>query len=179
MVRTVAVACAAVLLGCASVTIKKAEGEEEGLRFYRPWPYAWVTAGEGGGCTVQVVYLPRVDQEFVIQAKPGIGSVTFKPVLADGWNLTSLDGQADSKGAEVLSGFIAAGAGAFKQGFLAGPADEGIEVGLYVLEFGSRAAAPGSGTVTGLRHVWPESGKAMKCKQLAAPKKEKGDSAKP
>jgi uncharacterized membrane protein YfcA len=148
---------------CTSLEVKRAGPKDEGLRFNRPWPYLWVTSAANGGCTVQVLWLPRTDEEYVVRATAGLGSVIFKPVLTDGWNLTSLDGQVDSKAAEVLTAIGGiAGALVGKKAATAGPGN--IEVGLYLFEFKD-------GVVAGFRHIWPEG--AMQCRELAAPPKDK------
>ncbi len=151
------------LLACSSIEVKPVGPQNKdatGLRFYRPWPYLWVTSGANGACAVQVVYLPRTDQEYVVRATAGLGSVSFKPVLADGWNLTSLDGQVDSKAAEVLTGLggIAGALAAKKVGVREAA---GVAVGLYVFDYKD-------GLVSGLRHIWPTGEEIARCKELAA-----------
>jgi hypothetical protein len=116
------------LIGCASVTVRKVPTGDndslEGVRFYRPAPYLMVSdssseskqtsaqAAKGPSAkTLQysVIWMPDLSQEYVIQVKSGLGSVTFNPTLENGWNLTGLNATADSKTAELLTaltGFV-------------------------------------------------------------------------
>lgn len=151
------------VLACSSIEVRPAGPKDEGLRFYRPWPYLWVTSAANGACAVQIVYLPRTDQEYVVRATAGLGSVSFKPVLTDGWNLTSLDGQIDSKAGEVLTA-LGGVAGALGAKATLGTASGDIPVGLYVFGFEH-------GLVSGLKHVWPP-GAAVKCKELKEKEKQ-------
>lgn len=52
---------------------------------------------------VKLVYLPDMSRPMAMSARVGIGSTEMKPVLQDGWMLTSLDATADSKTAETLT----------------------------------------------------------------------------
>jgi hypothetical protein len=118
------------MTGCASVTVKKVPagdlGNLEGIRFYRPTPYLLISdASNDSGDSARasekgpnasankvqfsIVWMPDLSQEYIIQAKPGLGSVSFNPTLENGWNLTGLNATADSKAAELLTalaGFI-------------------------------------------------------------------------
>ena len=104
------------LVSCAEVTIRKATENAEGLRFYRPAPYLQVSeaadttdgGSKSGGAQAtrlqfSIVWLPDYKQEYIVQSRPGFGSVTFKPTLADGWNLTGMEASMDSKTAEILT----------------------------------------------------------------------------
>ena len=51
----------------------------EGVRFFRPYPYLWITASDKGACQMNIVYLPKMDEEYIITAESGIGSVTRLP----------------------------------------------------------------------------------------------------
>lgn len=77
--------------------------ETEGVRFYRPYPYLWITVAEKGACQMSITYLPKMDEEFIITAKTGIGSVTMNPQLASGWMITGLTATADSKANEMVT----------------------------------------------------------------------------
>jgi hypothetical protein len=107
------------------------KAETSGVLFYRPRPYLMVTEAPppkdqpppGGTSTsrldmnnqdkaaqpaaqqlsVQIVWLPDYNQEFEIQAHPGLGSVTMNPTLKDGWNLAGLSATMDSKTAELIT----------------------------------------------------------------------------
>lgn len=92
------------LLGCARLEIRKAGSSDvEGLRFYRPWPYLWITVNDKGQCIPSITYLPDTSQDYVIIPHAGFGSVAMKPTLKDGWNLTAFDGSVDTKVAETLN----------------------------------------------------------------------------
>jgi hypothetical protein len=112
----------AFLVGCASVAVRKVSAGDtdslEGVRFYRPAPYLVVSASSSdskqtsaqaakGSSTetlqYAVVWMPDLSQEYVIQVKSGLGSVTFNPTLENGWNLTGLNATTDSKTAELLT----------------------------------------------------------------------------
>jgi len=93
------------MLGCARLEIRKATSSDtEGLRFYRPWPYLWITVNDKGQCIPSITYLPDLNQEYLIVPHAGFGLVTMKPTLQNGWNLTALDATVDSKAADVLNG---------------------------------------------------------------------------
>lgn len=105
MIKTIAIYILALfVLGCARLEIRKAtSSDSEGLRFYRPWPYLWITVNDKGHCVPSITYLPDTSQEYLIIPHSGIGSVTFKPTLKDGWNLTAFDAAVDTKIAETLN----------------------------------------------------------------------------
>lgn len=77
--------------------------ETKGVRFFQPWPYLAITAGDKGGCKMDVVYLPQLEQEYIIIPHTGIGTVTMAPTLTNGWALTSLNTVADSKASEMVN----------------------------------------------------------------------------
>ena len=109
-----------------------------GLRFYRPWPYLLVTADRNDVPQAQVIYLPDLSEEYVIEPKVRLGSVEVKATLEDGWQLTSLGASADPQIAETIdavSGLIGA---ASKVGVAppAGPSTFPLAPGLYRLRYG-------------------------------------------
>jgi hypothetical protein len=59
--------------------------------------------------TATFMMLPDYSQEYIIQWKPGIGSVTPSFTLADGWNLTGFASTIDSKLSEFVTSLAAAG----------------------------------------------------------------------
>lgn len=91
--------------GCAYAEVRPVKTiDEEGIRFYRPWPYVWITlAKEGGGCEVSIQWLPDMRKEYIIIPHPGIGSLTVSPTLTEGWNLTAMNITADSKASEMVT----------------------------------------------------------------------------
>lgn len=160
------------IVGCARLEIRKATPSDlEGLRFYRPWPYLWVTVNEHGQCIPSITYLPDTSQEYIIIAHAGFGSATFKPTLKDGWNLTAFDASVDTKVAESLNaiggllGKIAPG-GLLKT---VAPTPKPISPGLYRLVFTD-------GIVTDVRPVFQisdQNGKPIACPALAGAVSEK------
>ncbi|MEM6484025.1 MAG: hypothetical protein AAF662_03430 [Pseudomonadota bacterium] len=101
--------------------------ETSGVRFYRPALHIWLTAAAPSdkvnirnvvdksvpdeetttvtpigpsACNARFAWLPDYSKEYIIQWKPGIGSVSPNFTLADGWNLTAVASTVDSKAAE-------------------------------------------------------------------------------
>ncbi|MCC6642912.1 MAG: hypothetical protein IT386_17260 [Deltaproteobacteria bacterium] len=103
---TVAVLLFAVLgFGCSHVSITRVSAEhpyESGLRFYRPWPYLLVRADRNDAAQAEIVYLPDLSEEYVIEPKVRLGSVDVKVTLTDGWQLASLGASADPQVAETI-----------------------------------------------------------------------------
>lgn len=93
------------LSNCASVEIQPLADskDKKGIRFYRPAPYLFVTMNSKGQCIPSIIYLPDKSQEYIITPHAGMGSVSFKPTLQNGWNLTAFDGNVDSKTPETLN----------------------------------------------------------------------------
>lgn len=92
--------------GCAGVEITKITPEdpyEEGLRFYRPYPYLWVTKDKDGNLQGSIIYLPNRSEEYIIKIKSGMGSVDANFTLENGWNLTGLNETRDSKTPEMIA----------------------------------------------------------------------------
>jgi hypothetical protein len=68
---------------------------------------------------IKLIYLPDYQHPMAIQQHSGLtGSSTLSPTLQDGWMLTSLNGSADTKVAETLTGLASVISSA---GSLAGP----------------------------------------------------------
>jgi hypothetical protein len=153
------------MTGCASVIVKKIPSGDvgmEGIRFYRPAPYLMVSSAPGdskessakgssaSGDTLQftVVWMPDLSQEYVIQAKPGLGSVTFNPTLENGWKLTGLSATADSKTAELLTALVG-----FVPKALTGPGGPGVTAlrpGMYRFVFQTDPNKPNYGQLIGV-----------------------------
>lgn len=155
------------LLGaCTTVTVKRitnpADTTTEGIRFYRPFPYLWVTEETARGATedrgkkkagnpeaakpprleYKIIWLPDLSQEYVIQVRAGFGTVDFKPQLEEGWRLVGLDVKLDSKTKEFMesvTGFISV-----EPKLFGGAA---LTPGLYKFEFGP------DGKVSGLKPI--------------------------
>jgi hypothetical protein len=124
------------IAGCARVEIARITPEspyKEGLRFYRPLPYLWVTKDKDKNLQGSIVWLPNKNEEYVIRVKSGIGSVDTKFTLENGWNLTGLNETRDSKTPEMikaLTGFFTDLKGVFEK------AKKGeLHPGLYLFIF--------------------------------------------
>jgi hypothetical protein len=105
-----------VLVSCAKLEVLKVKNPDDftdGVRFYRPAPYLFVTAvlNEKGELTktttAQILWLPDKSEEYQVRAVTGLGSVELSPTLTDGWNLTALSAKADSKTAENITALAA------------------------------------------------------------------------
>jgi len=89
--------------GCAGVRIlpvTEKNRNDNGVRFYQPHPYLFVTSDEHGNLRYSVEWLPNLKKEFLITTKAGSGAVKTKITLEEGWNLTQLDADVDSKTVE-------------------------------------------------------------------------------
>lgn len=92
--------------GCAKVEIREITSDkpyEEGIRFYRSYPYLWVTKDKGETLKGSIIWLPKKDEEYVINIKSGIGTVDVKFTLENGWNLTQFGETRDSKTPEMIT----------------------------------------------------------------------------
>ena len=164
-----------VQVGCASVKVKRVPAHDanvEGLRFYRPRPYLLVSDEPEQGTTAKgatakpamggiagatstlhfsIVWLPDLSQEYVIQASAGMGTVTFNPTLENGWKLTALNANVDSKTAELLT---AAGTMVTKAGVGKSEASttrsQRIVPGLFRFVFESNSGSPNYGQIVGV-----------------------------
>ncbi len=52
---------------------------------------------------MSITYLPDMRKEHIIIPHPSMGSVTVGATLAQGWNLTALQGTAGSKAADMVA----------------------------------------------------------------------------
>ena len=122
--------------GCAGVRIIKITHEnpyEEGIRFYAPHPYLWVTKDTSGNLQASIVWLPNKNEEYAIKVKSGIGSVDTKFTLENGWNLTQFGETRDSKTPELITALT----GSLKdiKGVFEMVREEELHVGLYMFIF--------------------------------------------
>lgn len=138
-------------IGCSHVSITRVTPEhryESGLRFYRPWPYLLVRADRSDAVQAEIVYLPDLSEEYVVQPVVRLGSVDLDVKLTDGWQLASLGASADPQVAEAIDalasllGAASAAAAAPRTSTAAFP----LAPGLYRLTFGG-------GHVTGVERV--------------------------
>jgi hypothetical protein len=138
--------------GCAQVQVKRVAANDtttEGVRFYAPQPYLLVTI-LGAPATesvsksaepqlqTQIIWLPKMNEQYAVQVKPGWGTADGSVKLENGWMLSELGAAIDSKSPET----IAAIAGAIKDtsGLLKVSAPGGGSVnvlgaGLYRIQF--------------------------------------------
>jgi hypothetical protein len=146
--------------GCAYAEVRPAkDATEEGIRFYRPWPYVWINLA-AGGCVMTVQWFPDMTKEYIIIPHTGMGSLQVNPTLAEGWNLTAMNVVADSKVSEMvaaIAGMTGTIAGAAIRPALAGGT---LGPGLYRLEFQN-------GKFSGLAEVFhlEENGQPLSCKR--------------
>jgi hypothetical protein len=93
------------LAGCAGITVERQTDKnsgDDGIRFYRPAPYLFQTATKDG-CSTAIIYLPDMSQEWIAVIHRGLGSAKSSLDLQDGWNLTSLNAESDSKIPETIT----------------------------------------------------------------------------
>ncbi|MCA9264228.1 MAG: hypothetical protein KDA60_10290 [Planctomycetales bacterium] len=100
------------MAGCwlPQTTVHKDPGPHDcGVRYYRPKPYLMVKPlanddGEPvtGHVTIEQVVLPDYSEEYSIHVRSGLGVNNTSITLNDGWNLTALNIETDSKFAESL-----------------------------------------------------------------------------
>lgn len=122
--------------GCAGVRIVKITPQnpyEEGIRFYGPHPYLWVTKDTSGSLQASIVWLPNKNEQYAIKVKSGIGSVDTKFTLENGWNLTQFGETRDSKTPELITALT----GSLKdiKGVFEKVREEELHVGLYMFIF--------------------------------------------
>ena len=155
-------------VGCAHLDIHKTDDEknpgEYGLRFYRPRPYLLVTLSDKG-CTPSIQYLPDYSQEYILHPHYWIGSLTFKPTLEDGWNLTAFDSTVDTKIPDTinaLTGFMKSAAEIATKQKAGEPASFGP--GLYSMTFDKK-----SGLLTKIEAIFlftDKAGEPIACPQF-------------
>ncbi len=100
------VSAVALMTACAGIQVSRLTSDNDqvkGVRFYRPAPYLLVTADAKGELKASLVYLPKINEEYVIQSKSGLGSAEAKFKLEGGWNLTEFGQTSDSKTAELVT----------------------------------------------------------------------------
>lgn len=116
-----ALPASAVLLGaCANVSVLPVTAPNQpGIRYWRPAPYIALQETRDGAktvCDYKLIMLPDKTEQYAITMDAGIGTVESKPTLEGGWNLTSLDGKADSKTAENITAVASLLSSAAKMG---------------------------------------------------------------
>lgn len=89
----------------------------------------------------EIIWLPNMDEQYVVRVKGCWGTVDENVQLKDGWMLTSLGAKLDFKGPEAItafSGFIGAAGGVVKARVAmtgVGAETGGVGPGLYRIEF--------------------------------------------
>jgi hypothetical protein len=146
------IAAVALTAACARISVSRLTSDSvqaEGIRFYRPAPHLLVTQDAKGALEVSLIYLPKTNEEYVIQFKSGLGSADMKFKLDGGWNLTDFGETRDSKIPELVTSLATLSAGALKAGepHAAEPKGE-VVPGLYALIFD-----PNTGLVSEIKLV--------------------------
>lgn len=179
--------------GCASIQIKPVtyqDRETQGLRFYQARPYLLITLDQTKGCAAQVIYLPDFSRGYAVTTSAGLGSVSFKPTLQNGWMLAGFDSKVQSETAQNLSALTGALAEAAKFGtlreFVSPPSNiggqqagkEAMGPGLYRFNYCSNGELRGEEPVTALLHVTDAQGQPVGCPAVAGGSQKKPGSGK-
>ena len=89
------------ITACAGVEITRLASDndyKQGIRFYRPYPYVLISkTKDDGTLQARTVFLPKMNEEYVIYVRSGFGTVNASFDLTDGWNLTKFGDIRDSK----------------------------------------------------------------------------------
>lgn len=124
------------IVSCSRVDIVQINPEkpyQNGIKFYRPHPYLWVTRGDKGEMQGSIIWLPNIKEEYVIKVKPGLGSVDLKFTLENGWNLTQFGETMDSKTPELIEALTGSLSGISEMLEIVTP--KGLLPGLYAFIF--------------------------------------------
>ena len=117
---------------------------KDGLMFYRPEPYPVVTDKE-----TDIVWLPNMNEEYVIRPKGGFGSSEISATIENGWNLTGFGLVWDSKVPETISSITGGMVGMLaksKGGIFEEEESRQLEPGFYRIIFTN-------GVVSGLERI--------------------------
>jgi hypothetical protein len=120
--------------GCAAVKVRPAKEGAEGVRFYPPHPYLLVSQSKENGIQGTIVYLPKVNEPYLVSVSSGFGSVDAKLTLENGWNLTQFGAVADSKSEALITALSGLLTSAGARGLLTRK-DQELVPGLYAIEF--------------------------------------------
>ncbi len=140
------------MAGCSGVEIRQITKQKpyvEGLRFYRPHPYLWVTrdGDKSEALRATIIWLPDKSQEYVARIAPGLGKVDAKITLENGWNLTSFNESREPETAAIMTAL--AGYLKLASPLLTGPNTKGVlRPGLYEFSFN-----PETGLIDGIKPV--------------------------
>lgn len=127
------------MVGCAGVKITRLASDndyKEGIRFYRSYPYVLISINKDTkALQATTVFLPKMNEEYVINVRSGLGTVNASFDLADGWNLTHFGDTRDSKIPDTITALT----GTFKEIAAILEKKEGetpaLEPGLYRYSF--------------------------------------------
>ncbi len=125
---------------CSRVHIVKVDPEtpyEEGIKFYRPHPYLWITKGDKGELKGSIIWLPNMKEEYAIKVKPGLGSIDVKFTLENGWNLTQFGETMDSKTPELIEALTGSLSGI--KDILETVTEKELKPGLYAFIFDDKS----------------------------------------
>lgn len=128
------------ITGCAGVEVTRLASDKdykEGIRFYRSYPYVLISLNKDTK-TLQAttVFLPKMNEEYVINVRSGLGTVNASFDLIDGWNLTKFGDARDSKIPDTINAIT----GFIKEAATLETKEKEIpklEPGLYRYDFGS------------------------------------------
>ena len=140
----------AAIFGCGGVEIRQVTPQkpyEDGLRFYRPHPYLWVTKDKSGGLQGSIIWLPDKSQEYVATAKSGLGRADSRLTLENGWNLTGFSESRESPAADLITALTGSLVDVTR--VLPAASREELRPGLYVFTFDAQ-----TGLVNGLKPVF-------------------------
>lgn len=105
--RSLACLCLLLLpLGCARVTVTHVQAGDRspGVHFVRPRPYLLVSS-QGKDLKSEILWLPDLSQEYTVNLESGLGKANLNLKLKDGWMLTELGGETDTKFPETATAF--------------------------------------------------------------------------
>ena len=155
----VLVALLLVLSGCAELQVKRLAANDttsEGVRYYASQPYLLVTIQPSASAMAsdkpaaglakvsqpavqtQIIWLPKINEQYAVRVKPGWGTVDGSVSLQNGWMLTDLGSTMDSKLTETItaiSGLINNAADLVKLAAAGASDASALATGLYRIEF--------------------------------------------
>jgi hypothetical protein len=105
--------------------------------------------------------------EYIVVPHTGIGAIKFSPTLAQGWNLTALDAEADSKTPEMITAIGSLTGSILTSTSKAAGRLQPLGPGLYTFQFDKS-----TGMVSGLVEIFQvldTKEKPAKCSNFTAP----------
>lgn len=94
-----------ICVGCTpGVKIRKnPDDTDTGVRYYRPKPYLVVKPSQAEKVSLEIEYLPDFSEEYSVNVRPGLGQANVSLSLENGWNLTQVNQDLDTKLDENLN----------------------------------------------------------------------------